>query len=89
MGESMRSIIICALLAFSAIGLAEEVVSPEKMAERKTKVIAGIDKHIAALQEFKTCVSAASQKGDIKKCYEKIKAFRQEYRDAAMESKKK
>ena len=53
-----------------------------KVAERKAKITAHLDKKIALLNEFKTCVNGASKKGDIKACRQahkpKMKALKEE-----------
>ncbi len=47
------------------------------MDERKAMIMSNIDKKIAALTDFKSCVSSASAKGDIKTCRQANKAARE------------
>ncbi|HXH74320.1 MAG TPA: hypothetical protein VNJ08_05100 [Bacteriovoracaceae bacterium] len=46
--------------------------------ELKPKMIERVDKHIAHLQEVKSCVSAATDKAQLKACRDKMKAHREE-----------
>ena len=56
-----------------------------KFEERKAKVLSNIDQRMAGLQEFKTCVSGATEKAKLKECrkahMEKRKSFRAERRN--------
>ncbi|MCB0351804.1 MAG: hypothetical protein KDD38_11515, partial [Bdellovibrionales bacterium] len=84
----MKSIVLCAILALSVSAFAEGEKKEENFAKRKTEMLEGIDKKIAAMQEHKTCVSAASDKDAMKKCHEKMKAFREENRGEHMGMRK-
>lgn len=41
------------------------------MEQKKEKITANIDKRISLLQELKSCISAAKEQPDMKKCHEK------------------
>jgi hypothetical protein len=54
----------------------------EKMSieERKAQIISSIDERIKMLQEEKACVSAAKTREDLRKCREKVKEERKDFR---------
>ena len=64
----------------------QEKVSIE---ERKAKIISSIDERIKMLQKEKDCVSAAKTPEDLRKCREKVKEERKEFRQEMGEQKKK
>ena len=76
--------ILITTLALSLFGSFNAFANEGKINERKAKVSAHIDSKIALLNEFKTCVSGASAKGDIKNCRKthkgKMKDLRSEFK---------
>lgn len=66
--------ILLSILALSLFAGFNAQADEAKIAERKTKVSAHIDKKITLLNEFKSCVNTASKKGDIKACRQAHKA---------------
>jgi hypothetical protein len=78
---------IATLISFTLIQLASTLVQADdnKINEHKTKISAHIDKRIALLNEFKTCVNAASKKGDIQTCRknhkEKMANLKEDHQD--------
>ena len=67
-------------------GKPQEKVSIE---ERKAKIISSIDERIKMHQEEKTCVSAVKPPEDLRKCREKVKEERKEFRQEMKEQRGK
>lgn len=55
------------IVVFS-VSFAEGDKAKMSLEDRKAKVTGHIDKRIASLNEFKTCVSGVTEKGGIKTC---------------------
>lgn len=63
-------VLFVSLVVFSNIGLAEDGKNKMTIEEKKTKVLGKIDQKIDSLNQFKSCVAAATEKSAIKKCRE-------------------
>ncbi|MBF0343760.1 MAG: hypothetical protein HQL06_05965 [Nitrospirae bacterium] len=48
--------------------------------ERKAKIVENVDKRIKVMQDFKSCVSAAKDRGALKKCMQDRKQAMQQLR---------
>lgn len=63
-----KILLVLAVMSVSSFGFSKEGKEKKSFDERKAHVTANIDKRIASLNEFKTCVNSA-QEGGIKKCH--------------------
>lgn len=67
-------VLMTSLFSFSAIA------NEKSIDEKKAQTLSHLDMKIASLNDFKSCVDAAKEKGDIKKCRsthkEKMKSMR-------------
>ena len=72
------------LTAFSLLAATTTFAGPDKapgkFEEKKAEKLAEIDKHIAKMQEHRSCVASAADHDAMKKCHEAMKAFHDEMR---------
>ncbi len=85
----MKSLFLSTVLALSFSAFADHHEEDAKLdfPAMKEKVTKNLDERIAALQEHKSCVSAASSKEELKACREKMKAKRDQMQ-GQMEARK-
>ncbi len=79
------------LVVMSSGALAQDAAAPAAGGDinaRKAEVLAHMDSRIAALQEAKNCISAATDKESMKKCHDALKddrmAMKMEHMDKKM-----
>ena len=59
----------------------------ESFDKRKAEVLSQLDQRIQKLQENRTCMAAAGNRGALKKCHETMKTWREGKKHEMMESK--
>jgi len=81
----MKKMLIILTLCLSSQAFSEEKNKEEnmkqKLEEHKKMRLAHIDEKINHLQSMKSCVSAAQNKDDMKKCHEQAEAFRDQMKE--------
>lgn len=82
-GGNMKILLLGSLIVISLSAIADDK-KDDGFAAHKTEALAGLDKRISAMQEHKTCVTAANDKDAMKVCHEKMKDFRMENRSEHM-----
>ncbi len=87
----MKKLLIAGLCLFSLTAFADETEegAGKNFEEHKAKMIEGIDKRIAGMNELKSCVSAAKDRDAVKACREKMKDMREDMREERKERKEK
>lgn len=63
-----------------SLGVGAHAASDLKFEEHKKQALEGIEKRISAMQEHKTCVSAAQDEKAFKACHEKMREFHHDMR---------
>lgn len=87
----MNKVILVLVVFMGSVAFADhhEEMKGEKFETQKAKVLEKIDKRIKAMNEHKSCVSAAKDKAALKACRGKMKETRGEWKDARKERKMK
>ena len=85
MKSHVPSILIAALLLSVPVHADEE--GGEKFEEHKKQAISNFDARIAALNDAKSCASAASNGEALKACHDKLKAAHEAIAEKAIDSK--
>lgn len=73
----MKSLLIALGLL---VAIAAHAQKETKFEEHKKQALEGIEKRISAMQEHKTCVSAAQDEKAFKACHEKMREFHHDMR---------
>lgn len=67
----MKLIIITATVLVGSMAWSQGEPAKDNIAEKKTRTLEMIDKRIASLNEFKTCVNGATEPSAMKACWDK------------------
>lgn len=78
---------VLSIVAICAFGF-NAIAADEEFAMRKQKKLENMDKMISQMQQSRTCVSAATNKDEMKKCKEKMKEHMKGMREEHKEMKK-
>ena len=74
-------LILAMIVLFQNMAYADEGSGKGKrFEENKVRILGNIDKKIGFLNEFKSCVTSASSRGELKSCRATNKKFMQEFR---------